>query len=216
MGDQDRGQTGDSLEAVRESTGDRNQAGLTELSVEAGMAEMRELCLRLLPLWEGVSDTQVDPGDDAGRRSLVGDAHGAPGAELGQSLPTDMRPDSCCRIGSAHPRRAVERMYRWPAMAGAAMAVTGRHHVSRFEQVCATPAFPTHGRDWAVAGLSHSGPPRRPVAVAGSGAALARDTARGGCQIAASVFSTAVAALRATASWARTAVAVGHRRRTDG
>jgi hypothetical protein len=41
VGYHDRGQAGDALEAVRERTGIKEQAGVAELGKQAGVAEMR-------------------------------------------------------------------------------------------------------------------------------------------------------------------------------
>ncbi|CRH15735.1 phosphoribosylformylglycinamidine synthase [Mycobacterium tuberculosis] len=69
-------------------------------------------------------------------------------------------PETCPPICDQIPATAwisthavpLNSQYRWPAMAGAAVAVTRATPRFGFEQVCATPAFPHDSRDWAVAG----------------------------------------------------------------
>ncbi|AGL26269.1 hypothetical protein J113_05540 [Mycobacterium tuberculosis CAS/NITR204] len=128
VGDQDRGQTGDSLEAVRESTGIEEQAGLTELSEEAGMAEMRELhvydcaLMGAFPMRLILATMLV-----AGR--LLATLMAAPSAQA--------EPETCPPICDQIPATAWisthagrELAIPLAGNAGAAVAVPGRHHVS--------------------------------------------------------------------------------------
>lgn len=106
-----------------------------------------------------------------------------------------MRPDSCYRVDQ-HPRRAVELAI---PLAGNGRRGSGGDQgdtTFRFEQVCATPAFPHDSRDWAVAGRVTVVHPDGQWQLQAQVLHWRGDTARGG-QIAASVFGTAVAALRA-------------------
>lgn len=113
-------------------------------------------------------------------------------------------PETCPPICDQIPATAwisthavpLNSQYRWPAMAGAAVAVTRATPRFGFEQVCATPAFPHDSRDWAVAGRVTVVHPDGQWQLQAQVLHWRGDTARGG-QIAASVFGTAVAALRA-------------------
>lgn len=113
-------------------------------------------------------------------------------------------PETCPPICDQIPATAwisthavpLNSQYRWPAMAGAAVAVTRATPRFGFEQVCATPAFPHDSRDWAVAGRVAVVHPDGQWQLQAQVLHWRGDTARGG-QIAASVFGTAVAALRA-------------------
>src|SRR5271163_5042119 len=105
----------------------------------------------------------------------------------------DRIPDTAWISASGIPLNST---YRWPSLAGVASPMTGTATPRfRFEEVCATPAFPQDTRNSAVAS-------RAMVANAGSQWQLQAqvlhwrgDTARGG-QNASSVLDVAAAALR--------------------
>src|ERR1700757_5056790 len=105
----------------------------------------------------------------------------------------DRIPDTAWISSSGIPLNST---YRWPSLAGVAVPMTGTATPRfRFEEVCATPAFPQDTRNSAVAG-------RATVTNAGGQWQLQAqvlhwrgDTARGG-QSASSVFGFAAAALR--------------------
>jgi hypothetical protein len=105
----------------------------------------------------------------------------------------DRIPDTAWIWSSGIPLNST---YRWPSLAGLAVPMTGTATPRfRFEEVCATPAFPQDTRDSAVAG-------RATVTNAGGQWQLQAqvlhwrgDTARGGDD-ASSVFGVAAAALR--------------------
>ena len=95
MGDHDRGQAGDALEAVREVTGIEQHRGVAEVGENAGMTEMRELhvydcalmgCrgMRLV-----LATTLIAGGLLAACVSLAGRRQRGAG-----DLPADVRPDS--------------------------------------------------------------------------------------------------------------------------
>ncbi|WP_234780870.1 ATPase [Mycobacterium tuberculosis] len=180
---------------MRESTGIEEQAGLTELSEEAGMAEMRELhvydcaLMGAFPMRLILATMLV-----AGRLLATLMAAPSPRAERETCPPIcDQIPATAWISTHAVP---LNSQYRWPAMAGAAVAVTRATPRFGFEQVCATPAFPHDSRDWAVAGRVTVVHPDGQWQLQAQVLHWRGDTARGG-QIAASVFGTAVAALRA-------------------
>jgi len=105
----------------------------------------------------------------------------------------DRIPDTAWISSSGIPLNST---YRWPSLAGVAVPMTGTATPRfRFEEVCATPAFPQDTRNSAVAG-------RAAVTNAGGQWQLQAqvlhwrgDTARGGDN-ASSVFGVAAAALR--------------------
>jgi hypothetical protein len=105
----------------------------------------------------------------------------------------DRIPDTAWVLPNGIPLNST---YRWPSLAGVAVPMTGTATPRfRFEEVCATPAFPQDTRNSAVAS-------RAMVANAGSQWQLQAqvlhwrgDTARGG-QNASSVLDVAAAALR--------------------
>lgn len=195
MGDQDCRQTGDSLEAVRERTGIKKQARSTELGEKAGMPEMRQLhvydcaLMAAIPIRVFLAALLV-----AGNLVIAVTV-----ATSGWSEP-ETCPPVCDQIpGTAWiDRRAVplNSVYGWPALAGVATAVTGTTPRFRFEQVCATPAFPQDSRDATVAARATVVHPDGQWQLQAQILHWRGDTARGGA-IAASVFGTAVAALRA-------------------
>jgi hypothetical protein len=121
---------------------------------------------------------------------VVAPAHGEP----------ETCPPVCDQIpGTAWIHRGaipLDSVYDWPALAGVAAAVTGTTPRFRFEQVCATPAFAQDNRNSAVAGRGTVAHPDGQWQLQAQIVHWRGDTARGG-DLAASVFSTAVAALRA-------------------
>ncbi len=118
--------------------------------------------------------------------------------------PAQAEPETCPPVCDQIPgtawihRRAVplDSVYGWPGLAGVAVAVTRATPRFRFEQVCATPAFPQDSRNFAVAGRGSVAHPDGQWQLQAQILHWRGDTARGG-QLAASVFGTAVAALRA-------------------
>ena len=86
--------------------------------------------------------------------------------------------------------------YRWPSLAGLAVPITGTTTPRfRFEEVCATPAFPQDTRNSAVASRATVGNPPGQWQLQAQVLHWRGDTARGG-QNASSVFDIAAAALR--------------------
>jgi hypothetical protein len=104
----------------------------------------------------------------------------------------DLIPDSAWLLRRDVPLNSI---YRWPALAGVAVPVTGTTPRFRFEELCATPAVPQDPRSYAVAGRATVVNPEGQWQLQAQVLHWRGDTARGG-QIAASVFSTAAAALR--------------------
>jgi hypothetical protein len=108
----------------------------------------------------------------------------------------DLIPDSAWLLRRDVPLNSI---YRWPALAGVAVPVTGTGAGSgprfRFEELCATPAVPQDPRSYAVAGRATVVNPEGQWQLQAQVLHWRGDTARGG-QMAASVFSTAAAALR--------------------
>ncbi|MGH3563677.1 MAG: ATPase, partial [Mycobacterium sp.] len=86
-------------------------------------------------------------------------------------------------------------VYRWPAPAGVATAVTGTAPRFRFEQLCATPPGPQDPRDYAVAGQAIVIKPEGQWQLQAQVLHWRGETWRGG-QLATSVFDAAVEALR--------------------
>ena len=86
--------------------------------------------------------------------------------------------------------------YRWPSLAGVAVPTTGTTTPRfRFEEVCATPAFPQDTRNSAVASRATVVNPQGQWQLQAQVLHWRGDTARGG-QNASSVFVLAAAALR--------------------
>lgn len=107
----------------------------------------------------------------------------------------DQIPDSAWTPPRAVPLQSV---YNWPAPAGIAVQLTGAMPGPRFrfEELCGTPPAPQDPRDFAVAARATVAHPDGQWQLQAQVLHWRGDTARGGA-IAASVFSTAVAALRA-------------------
>ncbi|OSC38987.1 ATPase [Mycobacterium decipiens] len=118
--------------------------------------------------------------------------------------PARAEPETCPPICDQIPATAwistravpLNSQYRWPAMASVAVAVSRATPRFRFEQLCATPAFPQDSRNWAVAGRVTVVHPDGQWQLQAQVLHWRGDTARGG-QIVGSVFGTAGAALRA-------------------
>ncbi len=105
----------------------------------------------------------------------------------------DRIPDTAWVASAAIPMNSV---YRWPALAGVAVPMTGTATPRfRFEEVCATPAFPQDTRNSAVAGRATVVNPPGQWQLQAQVLHWRGDTARGG-QDASSVFDVAAAALR--------------------
>ncbi len=105
----------------------------------------------------------------------------------------DRIPDTAWISPSAVPLNST---YRWPSLSGAAVPITGTTTPRfRFEEVCATPAFPQDTRDSAVAGRAAVANPQGQWQLQAQIVHWRGDTARGG-QNASSVFNIAAAALR--------------------
>jgi hypothetical protein len=125
------------------------------------------------------------------------------------AVPAYAEPETCPPVCDQIPdtawiqQRAVplKSVYNWPALAGLAVALTGRGPGAaagphfRFEDVCATPPPPQDARASAVAARATVVHPEGQWQLEAEVLHWRGDTARGGA-IAASVFSTAVAALR--------------------
>ncbi|ORB69304.1 ATPase [Mycobacterium shinjukuense] len=120
------------------------------------------------------------------------------------ATPAPGEPETCPPVCDQIPgtawidRRAVplDSVYRWPALAGAAVALTGTTPRFRFEHVCATPTFPGDTRNAAVASRATVAQPEGQWQLQAQVLHWRGDTARGGA-IAAAVFGAAVAAVRA-------------------
>ena len=97
-----------------------------------------------------------------------------------------------------HGSVPLDTVYRWPAPAGVAVPMTGGSATPRFrfEQVCATPAFPQDTRNSAVSARALVTHPDGQWQLQALILHWRGDTARGGA-LAASVFGAAVTALRA-------------------
>ncbi|OBF56273.1 ATPase [Mycobacterium sp. 852002-50816_SCH5313054-b] len=123
--------------------------------------------------------------------AAVAPAHADP-----ETCPTtcDQIPNSAWIQQRAVPLDAV---YNWPALAGAEIPLTGTGTARfRFEELCDSPALPQDPRDYAVAARVTVAHPEGQWQLQAEILHWRGDTARGG-QLAASVFSTAVGALRA-------------------
>ncbi len=105
----------------------------------------------------------------------------------------DRIPDTAWIAPSAIPLNSA---YHWPPLAGSAVPLTGTATPRfRFEEVCATPAFPQDTRSSAVASRVTVGNPQGQWQLRAQVVHWRGDTARGG-QNATSVFDIAAAALR--------------------
>jgi hypothetical protein len=105
----------------------------------------------------------------------------------------DRIPDTAWISSSAIPMNST---YHWPALAGVAVPMTGNATPRfRFEEVCATPAFPQDTRNSAVAGRATVTNSQGQWQLQAQVLHWRGDTARGG-QSASSVFGFAAAALR--------------------
>ncbi|OCB53637.1 ATPase [Mycobacterium malmoense] len=120
-------------------------------------------------------------------------------------VPAHAEPQACPPVCDQIPdsawiqRRAVplDPVYNWPALAGLATQLTGTAPGPRFrfEELCATPAVPRDPRDSAVAARATVPHPGGQWQLQAQILHWRGDTASGGA-IAASVYSSAVAALR--------------------
>jgi hypothetical protein len=113
-------------------------------------------------------------------------------------------PETCPPICDTIPGTAwistdgipLNSTYRWPPLAGVAVPITGTTTPRfRFEEVCATPAFPQDTRNSAVASRATVVNPQGQWQLQAQVLHWRGDTARGG-QNASSVFGVAAAALR--------------------
>jgi hypothetical protein len=105
----------------------------------------------------------------------------------------DRIPDTAWISSSGIPLNST---YRWPSLAGVEVPMTGTATPRfRFEEVCATPAFPQDTRNSAIAGRAIVVNPPGQWQLQAQVLHWRGDTAHGG-QNASSVFDVAVAALR--------------------
>jgi hypothetical protein len=105
----------------------------------------------------------------------------------------DKIPDTAWISSSAIPLNST---YHWPALAGSAVSLTGTSTPRfRFEEVCATPAFPQDTRNSAVAGRATVGNPQGQWQLRAQVLHWRGDTAQGGQDVT-SVFGITGAALR--------------------
>src|SRR5271163_46201 len=105
----------------------------------------------------------------------------------------DRIPDTAWISASGIPLNST---YRWPSLAGVASPMTGTATPRfRFEEVCATPAFPQDTRNSAVASRVAVDKPQGQWQLRAEVVHWRGDTARGG-QSATSVFDIAASALR--------------------
>jgi hypothetical protein len=105
----------------------------------------------------------------------------------------DKIPDTAWIASSAIPMYST---YRWPSLAGVAVPMTGVATPRfRFEDVCATPAFPQDTRNSAVVGRATVVSPQGHWQLQAQVLHWRGDTARGGENVS-SVFGVAAAALR--------------------
>lgn len=105
----------------------------------------------------------------------------------------DRIPDTAWISSSGIPLNST---YRWPSLAGVAAPMTGTATPRfRFEEVCATPAFPQDTRNSAVASRATVTNAQGQWQLQAQVLHWRGDTARGG-QNASSVFAVAAAALR--------------------
>jgi hypothetical protein len=105
----------------------------------------------------------------------------------------DQIPDTAWISPSAIPLNST---YHWPSLAGSAVPLTGTLTPRfRFEEVCATPAFPQDTRNSAVSGRATVDKPQGQWQLRAEVVHWRGDTARGG-QNASSVVDIAATALR--------------------
>jgi hypothetical protein len=112
----------------------------------------------------------------------------------------DTCPPDCDRIPDtawiAPAGIPLNSTYRWPSLAGLAVPLTGTATPRfRFEEVCATPAFPQDTRNSAVASRATVGNPQGQWQLQAQVLHWRGDTAHGGQNVT-SVFDIAAAALR--------------------
>lgn len=120
-------------------------------------------------------------------------------------VPGQAEPETCPPVCDQIPNAAwirqraipLDSVYAWPALAGPAVSLTGAGAARfRFEDLCATPEVPQDARASAVAARATITHPDGQWQLQAQILHWRGDTARGGAT-AASVFSAAVAALRA-------------------
>ena len=153
-------------------------------------------------------------GDDADRERPGG------GVRIVAAPPTRTRtPARRCATrsptprGSRRPSIPLNSTYRWPSLAGLAVPMTGTTTPRfRFEEVCATPAFPQDTRNSAVAAGRRCANPQGQWQLQAQVLHWRGDTARGG-QTASSVFGIAARRAARLPTGGAGRVAVGHRRR---
>jgi hypothetical protein len=105
----------------------------------------------------------------------------------------DQIPDTAWISPSSIPLNST---YHWPSLAGSAVPMTGTATPRfRFEEACATPAFPQDTRNAAVSGRATVDKPQGQWQLRAEVVHWRGDTARGG-QNASSVVDVAAAALR--------------------
>ncbi len=122
------------------------------------------------------------------------------------AVPTHAEPQTCPPICDQIPDTAwihphavpLDSAYNWPTLPGIAVPLTGAAAAPRFrfEDLCATPPRPQDPRDFAVAARATVAHPDGQWQLQAQILHWRGDTASGGA-IAASVFSSALAALRA-------------------
>jgi hypothetical protein len=120
------------------------------------------------------------------------------------ATPGQAEPETCPPVCDQIPGTAwinqrsipLHSVYNWPALAGISIALTGGETPRfKFEQLCNTTALPQDSRNSAVAARAAVARPNGQWQLQAQILHWRGDTARGGA-LAASVFSTAVAALR--------------------
>ena len=119
--------------------------------------------------------------------------------------PAHADPETCPAVCDRIPNTAwidrhavpLDTIYHWPALGGLAVQLTGARTGARFrfEELCATPPMPQDPRDSAVTARAIVAHPDGQWQLHAQIVHWRGDTASGGA-IAASVFGTAVAALR--------------------
>jgi hypothetical protein len=120
-------------------------------------------------------------------------------------VPAHADPETCPTTCDQIPNSAwiqqhavpLDAVYGWPALAGAAVPLTGAGTARfRFEELCDSPALPRDPRNAAVAARATITHPEGQWQLQAQILHWRGDTASGG-QLAASVFGSAVGALRA-------------------